>query len=126
MSCILLIFKWYLHYASFNINVIFHDLNASNVLLWSLSPDHVINCKVSGFTSITYSGPKGARGLSGTKGFIASEVSHINHSKEHCTYDHQADIFSFGMFLYQLFAHQHPFHNMQPSRIDIAIAETGL
>ena len=106
-----------------SINIIFRDLNASNVLLWSLSPDHLINCKVSGFTSITYSGPGGARGLYGTKGFIAPEVAQVNHSKEHSTYDHQADIFSFGMFLYQLIACRHPFHNMPPSKIEAAIEE---
>ena len=105
-----------------NINI-FHDLNASNVLLWSLSPDHVINCKVSDLTTITYSGPKGARRRSSTRIFIAPEVSHINHSKEHSTYDHEADILSFGMFLYQLLARRHAFHNMQPSKIDIAIEE---
>ena len=105
------------------INIIFRDLNASNVLLWSLSPDHLINCKVAGFTSIAYLGPKGARGFSGTKGFIAPEVSQVDHSKECCTYDHQADIFSFGMFLYQLLARRRPFHNVPPSKIQAAIEE---
>ena len=121
-----------------SINIIFRDLNASNVLLWSLSPDHLINCKVSGFTSITYSGPQGARGLYGTKGFIAPEVTRVNHSKEHSTYDQQADIFSFGMFLYQLLACRQPFHNIQSSKVeaviengqrpqlnDVSVAETG-
>ena len=122
-----------------SITIIFRDLNASNVLLWSLSPDHLVNCKISGFTSTTYSGPRGARGLYGTKGFIAPEVAQVNHSKEISTYDYQADIFSFGMFLYQLLAHRHPFHNIPPSKIeaaieegqrpqleDISVAETGL
>ena len=122
-----------------SINIIFRDLNASNVLLWSLSLDHLINCKVSDFCSITYSGPRGVRSVYGTKGFIAPEVAQVNHSKEHSTYDQEADIFSFGMFLYQLLARRHPFHNMPPSKIeaaieegqrpqleDISVAETGL
>ena len=122
-----------------SINIVFRDLNASNVLLWSLSPDHLINCKVAGFTSIAYLGPKGARGLSGTRGFIAPEVAHVDYSKECCAYDHQADIFSFGMFLYQLLARRRPFHDLPPSKIqaaieegrrpqlkDVPVAETGL
>ena len=88
-----------------------------------MSPDHLINCKVAGFTSIAYLGPKGARSFSGTKGFIAPEVSQVDHSKECCTYDHQADIVSFGMFLYQLLARRRPFHNVPPSKIQAAIEE---
>ena len=122
-----------------SINIIFRDLKADNVLLWSLSPDHLINCKVTDFNIAAHADPGGARGLHGTKGFIAPEVAHVNHAKECSVYDHRADIFSFGMFLYQLLARRHPFHNVQPFKIeaaieeglrpqleDVSVAETGL
>ena len=122
-----------------SINIIFRDLKADNVLLWSLSPDHLINCKVTDFNIAANADPVGARGLHGTKGFIAPEVAHVNHAKERSVYDHLADIFSFGMFLYQLLARRHPFHNVQPFKIeaaiekgqrpqleDVSVAETGL
>ena len=106
-----------------SINIIFRDLKADNVLLWSLLPDHLINCKVTDFNIAAHADPGGARGLHGTKGFIAPEVAHINRAKERSVYDHRADIFSFGMFLYQLLARRHPFHNVQPFKIEAAIEE---
>ena len=122
-----------------SINIIFRDLKADNVLLWSLSPDHLINCKVTDFNISTHADPGGSLGLHGTKGFIAPEVARVNHLKERSVYDHRADIFSFGMFLYQLIARRHPFHNVSPFKInasieagqrpqleDIPEAETGL
>ena len=122
-----------------SINIIFRDLKADNVLLWSLLPDHLINCKVIDFNISAHADPEGARGLHGTKGFIAPEVAHRNLANECSVYDHRADIFSFGMFLYQLLARRHPFHNLQPFKIeaaieegqrpqleDVSVAETGL
>ena len=122
-----------------SIDIIHRDLKAENVLLWSLSPDHLINCKLTGFTNAAYTDLGGTKGLYGTTGFIAPEVSHINHAKEHSVYDHKADIFSFGMFLYQVVVRRHPFHNLKPVRVqqaieegkrpqleDVSIAEVGL
>ena len=106
-----------------SINIIFRDLKADSVLLWSLSPDHLINCKVTDFNIAAHADPGGARGLHGTKGFVAPEVARVNHAKESSVYDHQADIFSFGMLLYQLLARRHPFHNVQPFKIEAAIEE---
>ena len=106
-----------------SINIIFRDLKADNVLLWSLSPDHLINCKLTDFNIAVYSDPGGIRGLHGTKGFVAPEVSHINRAKEHSVYDHRADIFSFGMFLYQILARRQPFHNLKPQSIEVAIED---
>ena len=122
-----------------SINVIYRDLKADNILLWSLSPDHLINCKLTDFNIAAHTDPGGTKGVQGTKGFIAPEVSHVNHAKEHSVYDHRADIFSFGMFLYQVIARRHPFHNVKPLRVeatieegkrplleDVSIAEVGL
>ena len=106
-----------------SIDIIFQDLKADNVLLWSLSPDHLINCKLADFSIVTYVNPGRIRDPHGTKGYIAPEVAHFNHVVGHCVYDHQADIFSFGMFLYQLIARRHPFHNLYPYEIEAAIEE---
>ena len=122
-----------------SINIIFRDLKAGNVLLWSLSPDHLINCKLTNFSIAAHIDPEGTRGLYGTKGFIAPEVAHTRFAKERSVYDHRADIFSFGMFLYQLVARRHPFDRIEASKIieaieegkrpqleDVSIAEVGL
>ena len=98
-------------------------MKAGNVLLWLLSPDHLINCKLTNFSIATHTDPEGTRGLYGTKGFIAPEVVHTKFAKERSVYDHRAYIFSFGMFLYQLVAHQHPFDKIEASKIDATIEE---
>ena len=115
-------------------NIIFRDLKADNVMLWSLSPDHLINCKVN-----IAIGTGGIRDLHDTKEFVSSEVCHICDASEHSVYDNRADIFSFSMFLYQLLARRHPFHNsksvntevvieegVRPQLEDVSIAEIGL
>ena len=101
--------------------IIFRDLKAANVLLWTLDPDSLCHCKLADFGIATYLAPIGARGLQGTKGFIAPEVLHIGKRKQRSVYDHKADIFSFGMFLYQLIARRHPYHDIPPHRIDVAV-----
>eukprot|EP00731_Ephydatia_muelleri_P035936 Em0180g3a len=101
--------------------IIFRDLKAANVLLWSLDPESLCHCKVTDFGIATNLTPIGARGIIGTKGFIAPEVLHVGKKREHSLYDHRADIFSFGMFLYQMIYRRHPFHDMLPVRIDSAV-----
>ena len=101
--------------------IIFRDLKAANVLLWSLSPDSLCHCKLTDFGIATHLAPVGAKGLQGTKGFIAPEVFYIGKRKQRCIYDHKADIYSFSMFLYQMIARRHPFHDMKPHRIDNAV-----
>ena len=101
--------------------IIFRSLKAANVLLWTLDPDSLCHCKVADFGIATHLAPIGARGLQGTKGFIAPEVLHIGKRKQRSVYDHRADIFSYGMFLYQLIARRHPYHNIPPHRIDVAV-----
>ena len=96
--------------------IIFRDLKASNILLWTLDPDSLCHCKVADFGIATHLAPIGARGLQGTMGFIAPEVLHIGKRKQRSIYDHRADIFSYGMFLYQLIARRHPYHNIPRCR----------
>ena len=101
--------------------IIFRDLKAANVLLWTLDPNSLCHCKVTDFGIATHLSPVGAKGLQGTKGFIAPEVLHIGKRKQRSVYDHKADIFSFGMFLYQLIARRHPYHDIPGHRIDVSV-----
>ena len=101
--------------------IIFRDLKAANVLLWTLDPASLCHCKVTDFGIATHMAPVGARGLQGTKGFIAPEVLHIGKRKQRSVYDHKADIFSFGMFLYQMITRRHPYHDIPPHRIDVSV-----
>ena len=98
--------------------IIYRDLKATNILLWTLDPYSLCHCKLANFGITTNPAPIGARGLVGTKGFVAPEVMHISKKKQYSVYDHRADIFSFSMFVYQLISRR-PSH-----KIDVAV-ETG-
>ena len=104
--------------------IVYRNLKAANVLLWTLDPDSLCHCKVADFDIATHLAPIGTRGLQGTKGFIAPEVLHIGKRKQRSVYDQRADIFSYGMLLYQLIARRIPYHNIPPHRIDVAV-ESG-
>ena len=101
--------------------VIFRDLKAANILLWTLDHGSLCHCKITDFGIATHLAPVGARGLQGTKGFIAPEVLYVGKRKQRSVYDHTADIFSFSMLLYQMIARRHPYHNIKPERIDTAV-----
>ena len=107
--------------------IIFRDLKAANVLLWTLDPDSLCHCKVSDFSIAAHLPLTGTKGKFGTKGFMAPEVL----SNNRCSiYDEKADIFSFSMFLYQLITRRYPsrYHPLQgerPKFHDIDLASTG-
>ena len=107
--------------------IIFRDLKAANVLLWTLDPDSLCHCKVSDFSIAAHLPLTGTKGKFGTKGFMAPEVL----SNNRCSiYDEKADIFSFSMFLYQLITRRYPsrYHPLQgerPKFHDVDIASTG-
>ena len=101
--------------------IIFRDLKAANVLLWSLDENSLCHSKVTDFGIATHLAPVGIMGIQGTKGFIAPEVLYIGQKR--AIYNHKADIFSFGMLLYQMIARRHPFHNVQPVRIDSKVVQ---
>ena len=50
--------------------IIFRDLKASNVLLWSLDEKSLCHCKVANFDIATQLSPLGAIGIQGTGGGI--------------------------------------------------------
>ena len=104
--------------------VIFRNLKASNILLWTLDHRFLCHCKITDFCIATHLTPVGVRGLQGTKGFIAPEVLYVGKRKQRSVYNHTADIFSFSMLLYQMIARRHPYHNIKPERIHSAV-ESG-
>ena len=104
-----------------NSGIIFRDLKAGNVLLWSLDPESLCHCKVTDFGVATKVISMGARGVQGTKGFIAPEMLYVGKRTERAVYNHRVDIFSFAMLLYQMIARRHPFHDMPHVKIDSAM-----
>ena len=103
----------FLHGLSF----IYRDLKASNVLLWSLDMDHIVNCKLSGFGITTQAAPLGVKGTRGTPGFIAPEVAYVGENHSHSTYDFKADIFSYAMILFQMITWHSPYYSRNTTNI---------
>ena len=121
-----------------SLSYIYRDLKASNVLLWSLGMDQLINCKLADFGITTLSAPIGVRGARGTEGFQAPEVIYVGANQSHATYDFQADIFSYAMVLFQMISRHNPFFDTKritiasnveqgkrPRIVDFPIARTG-
>ena len=107
--------------------IIYRDIKAANVLMWTLDPESLCHCKVSDFSIASHLPLTGTRGMFGTKGFIAPEVLGSNQCS---IYDEKADIFSFSMFLYQLITRRYPLHynplqGERPKLHDIDTAQTG-
>ena len=62
--------------------------------------------------------PTGVKGLQGTKGFIAPEVFSMGGSAR---YNEKADIFSFGMLLYQIISRKGPYYELSDDKIHLAV-----
>ena len=104
-----------------SIGILHRDVKAADVLLWSLNPESLCHCKITDFNTATHLSPIGVKGHLGTKYFMAPEVLHIGKRKQCSVYDHKANIFSFGMLLYQMIARRHPYHDIPPHKIDAAV-----
>ena len=85
-----------------SIPVIHRGLNTSKVLIYSLSLDNLVNCKLGGLQVATYGGDKEHTESTFARQFIAPEVS------KQAVYDQRVDIFSFGMVLFQLMQRSYP------------------
>ena len=87
------------------------DLSISSVLLWSLDPDDLINCKLFGFSSagcISYTNSSQNNSLL---------IPDINWPNISFLYNPKADIFLYSFILYWLVTRHAPFHNLAKQKI---------
>ena len=84
-----------------SIPVIYRGLTTSNILVWSLSLDDLVNCKLTGSEITAYAG-LGHAETSFTDKLIAPEVS------KQAIYDKRVDIFSLGVVFLQMLQRSYP------------------
>lgn len=105
----------YLHRES----VIYRDLKADNVLVWTLplpsqcnsSTADKVDVKLADYGISRKGTDAGAKGFAGTPGYMAPEI--IEHGGAE-TYSEKVDCFSFGMFIYELLSLKRPFEDAEP------------
>ncbi|XP_047142009.1 leucine-rich repeat serine/threonine-protein kinase 1 isoform X1 [Hydra vulgaris] len=96
--------------------IVYRDLKSDNILLWSLNENDCINVKLSDYGISTFATPQGVIGEGGTPGFQAPEV------KTGCSYDEKVDMFSYGIWLYELVSGNRPYKEYRsPSEMKRAV-----
>ncbi|XP_024922183.1 serine/threonine-protein kinase STY8 isoform X2 [Ziziphus jujuba] len=102
----------YLHQS----NIIHRDLKAANLLM-----DENGVVKVSDFGVARVRAQSGVMTAeTGTYRWMAPEVI------EHKPYDHKADVFSFGVVLWELLAGKLPYENLTPLQAAVGVVQKGL
>ena len=89
-----------------SIPIIYRNLTTSKVLIWSLSLDDFINCKLADLEVASY-GDSGHVNSSFAGQFIAPEVC------KQAIYDQRVDIFSLGIVLLQMLHRSYPIEHRQ-------------
>ena len=89
-----------------SIPIIYRHLTTSNILVWSLSLDNLVNCKLACLQIATYGDMEHVESTFGHQ-FIAPEVS------KKAVYDKRVDIFSFGVVLSRLMQRSYPIEYRQ-------------
>ena len=100
----------------------FRALQASNVLMWTLDPDSLCHCKLANYAISTQLHQTKIRGLHDTRGFVAPEALHLGGGAR---YNEKADIFSFGMLLYQIISRNNPYHDAKDNNLFYAAVQKG-
>ncbi|XP_070186120.1 leucine-rich repeat serine/threonine-protein kinase 1-like isoform X2 [Littorina saxatilis] len=93
-------------------NIIYRDLKSENVLVWDLplsadvNPNALVYVKIADYGISRAVLPSGTKGFGGTPAFIAPEI--LQHAGKG-TYTEKVDIFSLGMFMFELITCRFPF-----------------
>uniref|UniRef100_A0A6A7FVB2 non-specific serine/threonine protein kinase n=2 Tax=Hirondellea gigas TaxID=1518452 RepID=A0A6A7FVB2_9CRUS len=93
-------------------HIIYRDLKSENVLVWDLplpfssQKQPRVDVRVADYGISRASLPSGTKGFGGTEGFMAPEMMRFNGEEE---YTEKVDVFSYGMFLYELLTTHQPY-----------------
>lgn len=77
--------------------IVYRDLKPHNILIFSLSLANLINAKISDYGIARYATRCGLTATEGTPGYRAPEIA-----RGDIAYNMEVDMYSFGMFLYEL------------------------
>jgi serine/threonine protein kinase len=94
------------------------DLKSSNLML-----DNDFNCKVGDFGLTRISKGAVAAQMTGQCGTFQYMAVEVLASKP---YSEKADVFSFGILLWELVARKLPYFGMQPMQVGLAVVQRGL
>lgn len=104
----------YLH----NSKLLHRDLKSSNLLL-----DKDYNCKVGDFGLTRFSKGTAAMQMTGQCGTFQYMAVEVLANKP---YSEKADVFSFGVLLWEIVARKLPYFGMQPMQVGMAVLNQGL